>query len=149
MTVIPRGNHDMTIPGIFNHVLGFCVALAASFVVFTAVSYLHGFFGDALQKKPVQVLQHVVAMTIPKKHEEEIKPQQHIRIVKANAGRTGNTGGSQLSPTWVLNLVPTTGTVWRLRLKSWGLKYSMRGRPMRPPCPYIPRRFPFQIRREK
>ena len=85
------------------------LALIASFAVFTMVAFLHGFFGDALQKKPNLVQQRLVPLAMPKKHEEEPKHEQRIRIVKANTGRTGNTGGSQSSMRFVPDLGAESG----------------------------------------
>jgi TonB family protein len=85
------------------------LALAASFLVFTLVSFLHGFFGDALQKKPTAVRPQVVAIAVPKKHEEEPKPVQRVRIVKATTGRSGNAGGSQSNMRFVPDLGAESG----------------------------------------
>ncbi len=90
-------------------VVRLCLALAASFLVFTLVSFLHGFFGDALQKKQPAVRPQVVAVTVPKKHEEEPKPLQRIRIVKAPSGRSGNTGGGQSGMRFVPDLGAESG----------------------------------------
>ena len=94
---------------ILTPIIRLMVALIGSFVVFTLVSYLHGFFGDALQKKPVAVQPRLVAMAIPKKHEEEPKPQQHVRIVKASAGRQGSSAGGQSNSRFVPDLGAESG----------------------------------------
>jgi TonB family protein len=85
------------------------IALIASFAVFTLVAYLHGFFGDALIKAPNTVQQRLIALTLPKKHEEETKPQQHLRIVKANIGHAGNTSGSPSNMRFVPDLSTQSG----------------------------------------
>jgi len=94
---------------IFGIIARLSIALIASFVVFTLVAFLHGFFGDALQQKPIAVQQRPLALPIPKKHEEEPKPLQHIRIVKANTGHMGNTGGSQSNMRFVPDLGAQSG----------------------------------------
>jgi TonB family protein len=85
------------------------IALIASFAVFTLVAYLHGFFGDALIKAPNVVQQRLIPIAMPKKHEEEPKPQQHIRIVKANMGHAGNTGASPSNMRFVPDLGAQSG----------------------------------------
>jgi len=85
------------------------IAMLGSFMLFTLVSFLHGFFGDALQKKPQPVRQHLIAVAVPKKHEEEPKPQQRIRIVKANSGRTGTAGSGQSTQRFLPDLSAESG----------------------------------------
>lgn len=124
------------------------LALIASFAVFTMVAFLHGFFGDALQKKPILVQQRLVPLAMPKKHEEEPKHEQRIRIVKANTGRTGNTGGGQSSMRFVPDLGAESGPDNAdgavLEPGILARRCSMRGRPMNRPCRCIRRlcRFP-------
>ena len=88
------------------------IGLIASFVVFTLVSFLHGFFGDALQSKPVLVHPQVAPMVMPKKQEEEPKTQQHIRIVKTTTGKAGSPGSGQSNERFVPDLNPESGP-WR------------------------------------
>ncbi len=90
-------------------VLRLCLALAASFMVFTLVSFLHGFFGDALQRKQMAVHPNITIVAMPKKHEEEPKPVQHVRLVKAASGRSGNTGGGQANMRFVPDLGAESG----------------------------------------
>jgi TonB family protein len=85
------------------------IGLIASFVVFTLVSFLHGFFGDALQSKPVLVHPQVAPMVMPKKQEEEPKTQQHIRIVKTTTGKAGSPGSGQSNERFVPDLNPESG----------------------------------------
>ena len=71
------------------------IALIASFAVFTLVAFLHGFFGEALHAIKAAPQPRLVSVTIPKKPVEEQKPLQHIRILKEQIARTGNSGASQ------------------------------------------------------
>jgi TonB family protein len=97
------------IRSILNPAIRLCIALVASFLVFTLVSFLHGFFGDALQKKQETSRAQAVVVDIPKKHEEEVKPVQRMRLVKANTGRSGNTGGGQSNMRFVPDLGAENG----------------------------------------
>ena len=54
--------------------------------------------------------QRLVPLAMPKKHEEEPKHEQRIRIVKANTGRTGNTGGGQSTMRFVPDLGAESGS---------------------------------------
>jgi TonB family protein len=90
-------------------VLKLVIALLASFIVFTMVAFLHGFFGDALQKKPAVVHPRLVAMTLPKKHEEQPMTKQNIRVVKTNTGRAGSTGTGQSNMRFVPDLNTESG----------------------------------------
>jgi TonB family protein len=85
------------------------IALIGSFAIFTLVAFLHGFFGDALQNKKNSAQPQLVSMAIPKKHEEEPKPQQHIRILKAQTGKTGNSGASPSNMRFVPDLGAQSG----------------------------------------
>jgi TonB family protein len=93
----------------FTMVVRLFIGLIASFIVFTLVSFLHGFFGDAMLSKPVVVHPQVAPMVMPKKQEEEPKTQQHIRIVKTTTGRTGSTGTGQSNERFVPDLSPESG----------------------------------------
>jgi len=94
---------------IFAPVLGLSIGLIASFIVFTLVSFLHGFFGDALQNKPVLVHPQVAPMVMPKKQEEEPKTQKRIRIFKTNTGKAGSTGSGQSNERFVPDLTAESG----------------------------------------
>ena len=94
---------------IVNPIFRLCIGLTASFIVFTLVSFLHGFFGDALQKKPIVVHPQVAPMVMPKKQEEEPKTPQRIRIVKTNTGKTGSAGTGQSNERFVPDLSPESG----------------------------------------
>jgi TonB family protein len=93
----------------FTIVLRLCIGLIASFIVFTLVSFLHGFFGDTLQNKPVLVHPQITPVVMPKKRDEEPKTQQHIRIVKTNTGKNGSTGTGQSNERFVPDLNPEAG----------------------------------------